>query len=683
MTLYDWKRFWCPRESDRPLTEGGYLVDPEREDGWRHSLAPLSHFADKPCLVLLGEPGIGKTTEFDAECERLKRAGEVVHRVGLQNFNTDYLLVQELSDVRVVLERPEESSCLYLFFDSLDEGRLEIRNIAQVLAHHLTKLKPFVSRLRLRIACRTAEWPTSLEETLKDIWNKDNVQVLTLAPLRRRDVLAAATAEGIDPEAFLTEVEEIEAQPFAANPITLKFLLKTHLRSGALPRTKTELYRQGCDELCKEVSTTRHDSGHRGELSPGQRMKVAERIAAALVFSGGSAVSLRDNENLDLSVVRCSDLADGSELVGADRFQVSENAIEETLRTPLFVGVGTGRMGFAHRTYAEFLAARYVTNRDLDATQIDSVLFDPQSPRKIVPQLAGTAAWAATLDGHLLARMQENDPESLLRGDIAFLGKAFKRDLFATLLKKCDQGQFDDGGESVRSNARKLAHGELAQQLEPILNDKQRKTVTRQFAIDVVEECRVTELLGELATIVLDAEDEPVLRRRASYALQRIGDDAAILPMRPLVLEERADDPDDELRGNALRALWPRRLLTAEELFRSLRPPKDNSLFGAYRYFLSDGFMNTSWRKTCRTRCPGVAGTSTRADTTSLMVSVRCSGWRFAISIKHRSLWPLPTCLWRGSRISIRHPSPLRTGSRFPTNGVGHCWNLLFHVSTS
>ena len=64
--IYKWKRFWCPRTAQINLGDRGYLVDPESEWG-KHSNPDLVSFeaiADISCLVLLGEPGIGKSQEM-------------------------------------------------------------------------------------------------------------------------------------------------------------------------------------------------------------------------------------------------------------------------------------------------------------------------------------------------------------------------------------------------------------------------------------------------------------------------------------------------------------------------------------------------------------------------------------------------------------------------------------------
>jgi hypothetical protein len=93
--------------------------------------------------------------------------------------------------------------------------------------------------------------------------------VFELQPLRQRDVSAAATAVGYDPHDFLGEVYRRELVPVANRPITLRFLLQSYGRSGGLPATQAELYRQGCRLLATALSPTRQAAGRRGGLTPG------------------------------------------------------------------------------------------------------------------------------------------------------------------------------------------------------------------------------------------------------------------------------------------------------------------------------------------------------------------------------------------------------------------------------
>lgn len=63
------------------------------------------------------------------------------------------------------------------------------------------------SRMSARIACRTANWPGAiLEPVLGSLWGKDAVGIFELGPLRRKDLVAAATAHGIDANTFIREL---------------------------------------------------------------------------------------------------------------------------------------------------------------------------------------------------------------------------------------------------------------------------------------------------------------------------------------------------------------------------------------------------------------------------------------------------------------------------------------------
>jgi hypothetical protein len=83
---------------------------------------------------------------------------------------------------------------LHNYLDSLDECQLQIRNVANILIAELKKLP--VERLRLRVACRTADWPRYLEDNLRERWGENDVGVYELAPLRRVDVVETTKANG-------------------------------------------------------------------------------------------------------------------------------------------------------------------------------------------------------------------------------------------------------------------------------------------------------------------------------------------------------------------------------------------------------------------------------------------------------------------------------------------------------
>lgn len=121
-------------------------------------------------------------------------------------------------------------------------------------------------RLSLCIACRTAEWPASLEHRLRKLWGAKQFRVLELAPLLRLDVIAAAKSEDIDSEKFLDAIRTTRTTALAIKPVTLQFLLRTFARNGSFPHKQADLYGEGCRLLCEETNEDRREVGHTGHL---------------------------------------------------------------------------------------------------------------------------------------------------------------------------------------------------------------------------------------------------------------------------------------------------------------------------------------------------------------------------------------------------------------------------------
>ena len=98
MSKYPWKRFWCPLGTVLRLDGDGFVYDRDAEygHGANPTLRSLVDWADVPCLVLLGEPGMGKSTELVAEYERVLAAADPsttdVLTFNLNTYSSDSLL---------------------------------------------------------------------------------------------------------------------------------------------------------------------------------------------------------------------------------------------------------------------------------------------------------------------------------------------------------------------------------------------------------------------------------------------------------------------------------------------------------------------------------------------------------------------------------------------------------------
>lgn len=590
---FDWKRFWCPRDKSFDLSDRGFLSDPD--DKWgkysNPDLVTFDRLAELPCAVMLGEPGIGKSWTLRHESAGVERSltmGAKSICCDLRSFNTDSRLMAALFDNETFDSWRNGDWLLHVFLDSLDECLLRIDNVASILADELPK-QP-VDRLRLRIACRTAPWPAVLEKALDKLFG--DCKAHELVPLRRTDVRRAAEQSGVaDPSAFLGKIDDLDISSLAIKPVTLKFLISTYLRDGDLPKDHLELYEKGCRILVEEGNDSRRSSGQNGRLNPDERLAVASRIAAVTQLCSCFAVYTGlESDGAPPEDVRLYDLSGGIERA-RDKVNVSAEALWEVLDTGLFSSRGPSRFGWAHQTYAEFLAARYCKRRQMPIEQIRSLIFHPSDEgRRLIPQLHEAAAWMSAMDPDVLKAVVGSDPEALLGAAAASLSDQDRRLIVDSLLHQASGGRTLHLRWGLFWLYRKLRHAQLPDQLRPYLRDATHTIGARHVAIDIARACKVQEVGPELADIAVDISADPGLRNSAAAAAAEVDSKEVRARLRPLAFGEAGDDPQDELKGSGLRAIWPA-VITATELFPLLTPPPQG-LSGTYSRFLYEDVVS-------------------------------------------------------------------------------------------
>jgi hypothetical protein len=587
---FNWTRFWVTREGHLLLDDDGFLADPEGKRGsFRNPYAlPIESVLDRRCAVLLGEPGIGKSTEL----ERVSRQGVSAPAVAeelalnLRDYSSDSLLVQDLFDNPKLRDWTAGSHELLLSLDSLDECMLRVETVASLLSSRLGRYP--VDRLWLRIACRTAVWAQlqSLERALAGLWSPEQFGVFELLPLRRQDVKAAATASGIQPEAFLSEVTSRKAVPFVIKPLTLRFLLEQFRRDRRLPDRIEEIYLEGCRWLCTEANTSRVETGRTGKLSPDQRLAVAGRLAALTLFTGRTAILQGPPADLTDGDLSFQEALGGSEEENSQSVEITPDAIRETLDTGLFSARGPSRLGWAHQTYAEFLAVRYVIRHGFDTAQQISLVTHPgYSSRLVIPQLVQTAVCMVNINPPLFEELVLDSPHVLLRSEANAWNTHQRSELTASFLKQIADLTLTDNDTEIWRNLGKLDHPDLASQLEPYIRDRTANPVVRRVAIGVAEACRATQLCEALQEVALDNSDHQPTRVQAIRVLWEIGDHETRQRLTMLLATDLKEDVDDQIRGTVLSQAWPD-LLSVKDLVQYLTVPKTPSLIGAYWTFL-------------------------------------------------------------------------------------------------
>ena len=592
---YQWKRYWVPFKNDGiSLTDHGFLEDPTGEFGKyvSHNLTTLENLKKLSCLILVGEPGIGKSTEIeDLYHATLEEFGDG-HTlwIDLKSVMTPDSFIDRLTNDPRYKNWSGNNEPLYLFLDSFDEGTFSFPRFANAFSTLLTDNSKNIPNLYLRISCRTALWPSYMECSLVALWEEENCQTHELCPLTKKDVEVALEARGIDKAAFLKEVQNKDVSGLAGKPLTLNFLMDVFIENkGHLPDRKSNIYSRGCELLVQEPQEwKRVNPPINPKLNLPQKIAVAERIAIATLIGGRPTIVIENEDKLLANEIGITQFH-GREIVGDVPVTLGDVEIKEVLNTGLFSARGNGKIGWAHQTYGEYLAARYIVRHQLPWKQIQSLLF--QDPLKIgifqvVPQLYEVGAWLASLEPSFFDNAVLLDPEFLLLSDANVITDQQKQALVEQLLIRLDRGELVDRWETFNdTNYIKLNHPDIAEQLQPYIEDSSKDIVVRRSAIDIARACKVSSLEELLVKITLDGDDNLLIRVHAALTVAHIGSDESKQALKPLADAGFPDDPEDELKGAVLRALWPNHI-SNQEVFSLITPPKKRSFHGAYYGFV-------------------------------------------------------------------------------------------------
>lgn len=586
---YNWPRFWIPVGQSVPLDGHGFLLDPEGNHahyyytGYQARL--LNQLTELPIAILLGEPGIGKSTALKEEFDRLQAAGQACLYRELNQYHSDSRLIGDIIDSGELQAWRAGHHHLILLLDSLDECSLSIPAVARILANQLKDLP--TNRLSLRLTCRTADWPEHFTNELREIWqckegDVDPLGVFELAPLREKDILCAATGCGLDGEAFSNEIQLKEIQPLACHPNTLNMLLGLFGRPGGLPKQRAELYRLGCETLAAERNAFRQESHQVGKLNARQRMVVAGRIAAQMMFGHRSSIWRGNDWEAETADLIEKDIVGEIEHADGLDFPIESISLRETIECALFSGRGENRIGFAHQSYVEFLAAWFLHSRGLDAQRALPLLLHPDDKR-IPPQYSETAIWLAAIDSDIFTALVDTEPLLLLRADLSDTTDEQRARLTGTLLKAFATKIAFDHDWGLHNHYRKLTHPTLCIQLRPYIVDQSLSRDARYAAMRIAAACTVHELEEELVSIALDPSEELELRSSAAYAATEFTNDSLLVRLRPIALGETGADPEDELKSVVIPALWPTHI-SAEEVFRLFEQTQSVRCLGNFRY---------------------------------------------------------------------------------------------------
>lgn len=571
---YEWNRRWIPSDvggfdSGRDLARSRSFKALWQmrfsEDG-----LSLQSVAATPCLILLGEPGMGKTYAVRRESRRLdslRRDDAVVHFVDLLGSASPQQLRERLFGNQLYRDWKASRHQLTYFIDSVDRSGTPVDHVIAELQNELRTADLF--RLRLRLVCRDYDWSMRFADGLRSLWEESSegvskVQVFQLAPLSHGDIRLAARRNKLDPDKFLQDLKAADALVLAAIPITLEMLLQT----GELTSNRLELYEKGIRRLCRQ--TEERDVSEK---------RLSERVCKA--SSTAAVMLLGDKYQVDIESESIGDLIlSVRDLLRNSDSETEEKLTRETLKTGLFQG--DRRRTWIHRSFAEYLAAVYLSAPEITVEEI--VKSTTNGKGVFAAQLYEVLRWLIEMRPDVLNEIVGRQPALLLTTDLSHLDDKDFRHVYKAMLSLDDPYIYSRKTWDLKKF--RATHPSAGRVLLPYLQDNEGNVYRRRFVLDLLECHGYPEMEDTLVGLALNEYEDVVLRRLAARGIREVGSVETKLELKPYV-SGRQDDPDDEIKGYALQALWPE-YMTAEELFRALIPPKRDNYFGSYKQFLFD-----------------------------------------------------------------------------------------------
>jgi hypothetical protein len=492
------RRFW-PIEADNEN-------DPE-------TIRTLSVFGDAPQLlwnnlvercrvVILAEPGTGKTEELRAAAKRLQAAGKLAFFCRIELLQS--LEVRQTFDIGTSSEfdnwlRSDQEG--WFFLDSVDEAKLSSHLAFEIgLRRFAAALGESLNRAKVVVTCRVSNWratadlsmflsslPTpeivkvketeaisagedelDYEETVADDKTfsqeerKDHV-VFQLLPLNESQIRCFAAEKGVvNTDDFIEAIERSDAMIFAERPQDLLELIAFWKSNGRLGQHAEML------EFNIQVKLAEHDSDRddRRPLSPDDAVLGAECIAAASTLGRKNAIILPDRP-IDPDLRNAS--IEPKEVLPS----WSSDKINTLLDRAIFDEAIYGTVRFHHRSVREYLTAKWL-RRLLEVGKsrrsVEGLLFAKRYGREVViPTMRPVAAWLAIWDERVRSRLRTIAPEVLIEnGDPSALPVEFRKSLLVGFAEVYAERQYTGASFDI-TMIRRLADPQLASTVNDLL----------------------------------------------------------------------------------------------------------------------------------------------------------------------------------------------------------------------
>jgi nucleoside phosphorylase len=477
---------------------------------------------EHPYVVVLGEAGTGKSTEFILQAQKLTENGKLGIFVRIDDLASEGIAdaIEPEDEDRLKAWRATDEPAV-LFLDSLDEAKLRRQSLKTALRKLRKELKNEWDRVRLVISCRVSDWmPESDRAAIEEVISGNaEVQVVQLAPLNDEQVEMLATRAGVEdvPE-FIQAIKDHYAQVFVERPLDVEWLggyWTRHHRIVSL----SELIEDNIREKLRERP------GRRSTL-PATKAEAGVRALAGIATLQKKYSFLVPDETLDAT--RRASAVDTHDVLR----DWSDEEIQELLRRPIFDESTYGRVRIHHRSVQEYLTAQWLeelVQAGMAQEKLEKLFLRGEGEDKAIPQHLGPVmAWQCFWNHTLRELLIAKAPALLIAfGDPSGFSNEERSEIlrsYATFYEGREHRfEWFDKAALDRFTANRLSSPVLAATVAELLTEDNGKTELSATLLEIVAVGKIMECLNIALEKALDTELSTQIRISALRVLESIG----------------------------------------------------------------------------------------------------------------------------------------------------------------
>lgn len=549
------RNFWPvkpDREGDPETIRRAFELELDQPISWKNLL-------EKRRVVVIAEPGTGKTEEFQAITNKLRKAEKTAFFARIELLQSGSLEVQDSIHIGTAGEFNQwltENKEGYFFLDSVDEARLNNRNAFEIALRRFAKaIKKNLVHAKVFLSCRVSNWRATADLALfkthlpiprtrsakGDVRSeigapddnnkavltdpsvehdrKEGHQVFQLAPLNDDQINKFAEFKKVeDPREFIQAIDRADAQIFAERPQDLLDLIEYWRSHGKLGQHFTMLE----FNIQKKLIEHNTDKEDLRPLSMEEAMSGAERIAAAMTLQRKKAIILPDQP------------------VDAELHKVSIEPKEPLLDWPpdkintlldraIFDEAIYGTVRFHHRSVRELLVASWLkrlNNQGVSRRQIEGLLFGDKYGRLVViTSMRPIAAWLALWDDSVRGRIHKIAPGVLIEfGDPGSLPLESKKALIIKLAERYSKRSYIGDSFDMKM-IRRLADRRLADTINSLLIKYKNNDHICRLLLELIWLGKICKSVDAAFPFALNEKTDSLARRFAVRAIAASGTD--------------------------------------------------------------------------------------------------------------------------------------------------------------